>query len=87
MYPWHLLVCGAAKFDLVSAVVRFVREMDERDDVRSSRDVPARVKRLIEVADRKDTPECNYLDDAYWEGECDVPEDIAGLIVFRDLRD
>jgi hypothetical protein len=52
------------------------------------RDLPNRVRRLIELSDKR--READYrgdLDDADWHGEGDTPYDLSGLIVVRDLRD
>jgi hypothetical protein len=90
MHPWNMLVCeSAAKADLLSSAIQFVRVRGRRDHVSGgARDLPTRVTRLIELSDqRRETGYRGYLDEAYWSGEPDAPEDLSGLIVIRDLRD
>ena len=86
MYPWHLLVCESVNLDLIGAATRFVTERGQH--AISLRGLPIRVQRLIELGDRRRTADDRrYLDDAYWGSEGVPDDDIAGLVVFRDLRD
>jgi hypothetical protein len=58
------------------------------DRTRRPRDLPNRVRRLIELGyQRREADYRGYLDDANWQGEGDIPDDLSGLIVVRDLRD
>ena len=90
MYPWHMLVCESAKIDLLDAASKFVEERSQGDHATGPRDLPTRVTRLMEMSDQRRTTDPDYrlyLDDAFWDGESDTPEDVSGLIVVRDLRD
>ena len=88
IYPWHLLVCESVNLDLIGAATHFVTVRGQRDHAISPRELPIRVRRLIELGDRRRTADDRrYLDDAYWGSEGAPDEDIAGLVVFRDLRD
>jgi hypothetical protein len=86
MFPWHLLVCESDAIDLLSATTKFVRIRGRRNPA-SPRDLPSRVRRLIELGDeRRRADYRSYLDDSFWDDESDTPDDVAGLIVIRDLR-
>jgi hypothetical protein len=55
---------------------------------RLARPVPEHVLRLIQMKRaRYDQPDARFLDGAYWEERSEVPEDIAGLVVFEDRAD
>ena len=87
MHPWHMLVCESAKIDLLGAAIQFIRDGGRRDHLSGPRDLPNRVRRLIELGDqRREATMAVYLDDADWHGD-DTPDDLSGLIVVRDLRD
>jgi Family of unknown function (DUF6615) len=91
MRPWHMLVCESANLDLLSAATNFVTTRGHRTDVTGPRELPNRVRRLVEMSDQRRTldPEhrAAYLDDAFWQADSDTPDDVSGLIVVRDLRD
>lgn len=88
MYPWHMLVCESAKLDLIGAAARFVTSRGQRDHAMGPRELPFHVRRLIELGDRRRTADDRrYLDDAYWDSDGAPDDQIAGLVVFRDLRD
>jgi hypothetical protein len=87
MHPWHLLVCDS-KTDLLASAANFVRDRGGQDDVSGPRDLPNRVKRLIELGGQSRAPDRgSYLDDDFWDGESDTPDDLSGLMVVQDLRD
>jgi hypothetical protein len=88
MHPWHMLVCESTKLDLVGAAAKFVTARGQGHHAVGPRDLPTRVVKLMELGDRRrTTDDRRYLDDAYWESDPAPDEDIAGLIVFRDVRD
>jgi hypothetical protein len=88
MHPWHLLVCEAANIGLLSVATRFVKEKGQRDDVDGPRDLPTRVTRLMEMSEQRRRPDYrSYLDDAFWQGDSDTPDDVLVLMVVQDLRD
>jgi hypothetical protein len=88
MHPWHMLVCESAKLDLLGAASQFTREGSRREHVSGLRDLPSRVRRLIDLGNqRRKADYRGYLDDAYWQGDSDTPDELAGLVVFCDLRD
>jgi hypothetical protein len=87
MHPWHVLVCETSSGNLLNTARDFIIRASGRGDVREPPHIPTRVSRLIELGDRLRDPEFRqYLDDVFWDGEGDTPEDVSGLIVIRDLR-
>lgn len=88
MYPWHTLVCDTDDDDLLNTVSQFVSDRGGApSSLTTPRDVPDRVGRLIESADqRRHSEPPEFLDASYWVSESDAPEDLAGLILFRDQR-
>lgn len=87
MRPWHTLVCGTAGIDVVAAARTFVSEVGGRDPP-TPRDLPSRISRLIALSElRRSETFRGYLGDSYWESESDVPKNLAGIILFRDVRD
>jgi hypothetical protein len=87
MHPWHTLVCGAHVMDVLAAANQFISDCGEPAAVRKPRDLPARVSRLIEMADQRRRRDFSaYLDDAYWGSEINVPDELVGLMVVRDQR-
>jgi len=88
MHPWHLLVCGPANIDLLGVATKFLKERGQRDDVNGPRDLPTRVMRLMEMSEQRRAPDYrSYLDNAFWQGESDTPDDVLCLMVVHDLRD
>ena len=81
------LYVSFAKIDLLGAAIEFVRARGQQDHVSGPRDLPSRMKRLIDMGDHRRTPDYRgYLDDDFWDGETDTPDSVSGLIVVRDLR-
>jgi hypothetical protein len=75
------------KIDLLGAAIQLIGDGGRRDHLSGPRDLPNRVRRLIELGDqRREATMAVYLDDADWHGG-DTPDDLSGLIVVRDLRD
>lgn len=90
MHPWHTLVCQLAKGDnLLSSAKRFVSQRGQRQP-RIFDVLPSRVTRLLELGDQgraRVSEDRRYLDFSYWDGAEDGSSNLAGLIIFRDLRD
>ena len=60
----------------------------QRDHAIGPRELPFHVRRLIELGDQRRTADVRrYLDDAYWDTDGTPGDNIAGLVVFRDLPD
>ena len=93
--PWHKLVCNEESVGLRGAGIGFVHEMYRLAPLGTAgldpvvaRPVPEHVLRLIQMKRaRSDQPDAPFLDGAYWEERSEVPEDIAGLVVFEDRAD
>jgi uncharacterized protein DUF6615 len=87
LYPWHLLVCGTAKTYLPSAAARFISET-RGDGEPELRKIPDRVARLIEFGDNnRESTSRDQLGPSFWQAGEEPSEEIAGLVVFRDVRD
>jgi hypothetical protein len=87
MHPWHTLVCDAAASSVVDAANQFISDCGGTRAGGRPRDLPPRVARLIEFAERRRRAEpSTYLDDEFWHDENEVPEDLAGLLLVRDQR-
>jgi hypothetical protein len=87
MSPWHELFCESDEVDLVSAARAFLRKAGKGGDETAPRQLPPHVTRLIRLADQ--ISEQDYppdLGDEYWSTG-DGPEDVSGIVLFRDLRD
>ncbi|MGY4476957.1 DUF6615 family protein [Bradyrhizobium sp. USDA 3364] len=86
MQPWHALVCHAATSDLPTAAAKFVNERKAGAAPKLGA-LPERVARLMHIGDQnrktdvRDQPPPSFLE------ESETPEEVAGLVVFRDLRD
>ena len=92
MTPWHLLVCQSAKTDLVSAARLFLEKFVQGDYPTLPRDLPDRVRRLIEVGDQRRSSKYLSYSDRDFAGEISEdesgqrPEKVSGIVVFRDLH-
>ena len=64
MMPWHTLVCKSDKTDLVNAVGGFLQERGS-EKVTAPRDVPPRIRRLMDMGDgRRTSSSATYIDRA-----------------------
>jgi hypothetical protein len=81
MYPWHLLVCELHQTRPLAAASAFVRREGRPERPRA---LPDRIRRLIEIGDRRRKSEsAGYLYDDFAD---EIPADKSGVVVFRDLR-
>jgi hypothetical protein len=100
MLPWHKLVCDDLSLRLPDAAKHFVGQLNELASAgRSSRaaaargtpeerPVPDHILRLASAGrERAIEDDGRFVDDAYWDAEPRVPEDIAGVVVFDDRRE
>jgi hypothetical protein len=83
MHPWHLLVCGQ---DLIAAVNRFLAISRRPGPSVTPRDLPVRITRLAELSQSRRTRDLQYLSDEYWSVTSEAPEELSGIVVFRDFR-
>jgi hypothetical protein len=88
MHPWHLLVCESTSQDVLGAAASFVAAKRGEDHMIAPRDLPEHVRRLIHLGEeRRRFIRRDYLDSDFWDAESESPDDPAGLVVFRDVRD
>jgi hypothetical protein len=93
MRPWHELVCDYHQSSLPDAGIAFVTRMRQSTlsrahapDEIGKRAIPHYVRHLIGITEEENVhPETTYLDQSYWGEIGDIPGDIAGLAIFRDL--
>jgi hypothetical protein len=78
--PWHQLVCQSGGADLLSAASNFFGERSSEP-----RELPDRVRRMIEPRDR--AADCTHLDEDYSGLEKEIPDDLFGLMIICDTRD
>lgn len=87
MRPWHELVCRSANSGLPAAAATFVSDQNG-GPAPTLRSLPDRVQRLIEFGDsNRQTKDREQLAPSFWEESEEVPSEVTGLAIFRDLRD
>jgi hypothetical protein len=98
MYPWHKLVCDSSyRRSLIDSALHFLSvsegnvpiSIGQRREI-TPRPIPEDVRRLIES--KRLSIDQNFVDEAYYidRGEWDTPEDtddLAGVVIFEDLRE